>query len=51
MPRSQRGLDATGKLRMYQLSDRDVDRCDAVGHGYRSSVIDYAAKPRKPPRS
>jgi RNA polymerase sigma factor (sigma-70 family) len=49
MPRSERGLDATGKLRMYQLSDRDVDRMYAVGHGYRSSVIDYAAKPRKRP--
>ena len=49
MPRTERGLDATGKLRMYQLSDRDVDRMYAVGHGYRSAVIDYAAKPRKRP--
>jgi hypothetical protein len=48
-PRSQRGLDAIGKLRMYQLSDRDVDRLYARGVGYRSSVIEYAAAPRKKP--
>ena len=48
-PRTQRGFDATGKLRMYQLSDRDVDRFDVVGHGYRSAVIEYAAKPGNRP--
>jgi hypothetical protein len=42
-PRTQDGKAATGRLRMYQLSDRDMDLLEA-GTGRRTAVIRYSAR-------
>jgi hypothetical protein len=42
-PRLQDGKVATGRLRMYQLSDRDMDLLEA-GKGRRTAVIRYSAR-------
>jgi hypothetical protein len=42
-PRTQDGKEALGQLRMYNLSDRDVDLLER-NTGRRTAVIDYAAK-------
>jgi hypothetical protein len=47
-PRTQDGKVATGNLRMYNLSDRDIDLLER-GTGRRTAVIDYKAKPLPTP--
>jgi RNA polymerase sigma factor (sigma-70 family) len=42
-PRTQDGKEALGQLRMYNLSDRDVDLLER-NTGRRTAVVDYAAK-------
>ncbi|MDA0165917.1 RNA polymerase sigma factor [Solirubrobacter ginsenosidimutans] len=42
-PRTQDGKVATANLRMYNLSDRDIDLLER-GTGRRTAVIDYKAK-------
>jgi len=42
-PRTQDGKAAIGRLRMYQLSDRDMDLLEA-GTGRRTAVIRYSAR-------
>jgi predicted transcriptional regulator len=46
-PRTQDGKVATSRLRMYQLSDRDVDLLER-DTGRRTAVVDYAAKKPAP---
>ncbi len=46
IPRLQNGRDAIPELRMYQLSRADSRALRDHGLGHRSTVIEYAARPR-----